>query len=582
MKWKFAAALAAGLLAPLAWAECRLQQLEMPVRIVNQRPMGMLSLNGVEVPMLIDSGAFFSMLQPSTAAQLGLRLQRLPDHIRLYGYTGAIDAQLTRVDKVGLGGKVIPNVEFIVGGNELGSGIMGVLGRNFLSIADTEYDLAHGVVRLALPKGDCEKTNLAYWAGEAPVIEAELDNNHREGNNDIRVAVRVNGVKLRAMMDTGAPRTALKLRAARRAGVKEADLKEAGRVGGAGAGRVRSWIGEIASFELGGEKIANNQLEVDDTDHGDADLLIGLDYFLSHRIYVSRLQRKVYATWNGGPVFARGDAVGAYDARYAARPAELEADDAEALARRGEAQAAKGDLTRALQDLDRAVELAPTSAANLLARARVQLALKQPAKALPDLDAALRLQPGLHEALGLRAGLRVGLGERAAALADLQALDQALPPSSHLREAMAEAHVELEQPAEALRQWQLWLDTHESDAHRASVLNARCWLRARLNIELKQALEDCRQAVGLDREEAAFRDSLGWTQLRLGDMAAALKAFDAALQLKPVAFSHYGRALAHQHLGNAAAAARELAAARKLSADIDTQVARAGFPVANP
>ena len=238
-----------------AWAACLLGHLEMPVRIVNQRPVTVLKLNGADVTMLVDSGAFFSLLQPATAAQLGLKLMRMPDHVRVTGYTGAIEAKLTRVEKVGLQGSTLQNVEFIVGGNELGSGIQGVLGRNFLSMADTEYDLGHGVLRLVFPKGDCEQLNLAHWAADAPVIEAELRNNHREGNTDIRVSVRVNDRPLVAVMDTGAPFTALKLRSARRAGVTDAMLTPVGRVGGAGDGRVQSWRASIAAFELGGESL---------------------------------------------------------------------------------------------------------------------------------------------------------------------------------------------------------------------------------------------------------------------------------------------------------------------------------------
>jgi len=292
--------------APAGAAGCDVNELEIPVRIVNQRPIGTLTLNGVEVPMLIDSGAFFSMLPVSTATQLGLQLRSLPAGFRVYGYSGRIEARMTKVEKVGLQGKVLRNIEFLVGGNELGSGIMGVLGRNFLSIADTEYDLAHGVVRLMFPKGDCDNVNFADWAGDAPIIEAELESNVRDKGTQIRVAVKVNGVGMRAMLDTGAPGTALKLSAAKRAGVKEGDLTEAARTGGAGQQRLRSWTGQLASFELGGEKILNNALQIDDTDHLHDDMLIGLDYFLSHRIYVSRLQNKLYATWNGVPVFALG------------------------------------------------------------------------------------------------------------------------------------------------------------------------------------------------------------------------------------------------------------------------------------
>ena len=32
-------------------------------------------------------------------------------------------------------------------------------------------------------------------------------------------------------------------------------------------------------------------------------MLIGADFFLSHRVYVANSQRKLYFTYNGGPVF---------------------------------------------------------------------------------------------------------------------------------------------------------------------------------------------------------------------------------------------------------------------------------------
>lgn len=232
-------------------------------------------------------------------------------------------------------------------------------------------------------------------------------------------------------------------------------------------------------------------------------------------------------------------------------------------------------------DLNRACELAPKAEANFLARARVHLAMRQFAKAQSDLDTALRLHPGLHEALAIRAAMRAASGDRTGAQVDLLALDAALPPSSHLREGMAQTYVDLELAPDALRQWELWTSTHRADAHLAQVLNNRCWLRARLNIELKLALEDCKAAVNQERDQAAYRDSLGWTYLRLNDAPAALKAFDAAIELKPRAFSLYGRALAQQRLGRADAARRDLTAARQLRAGIDDDVRNEGFPVAD-
>ncbi len=564
-----------------AWSKCEIKQMEIPVRIVDRRPIATLTLNGVQVPMLVDSGAFFSMISASTATQLNLPLQNLPFGMQIQGYTGPISAKMTRVEKMGLLGVQLSNVEFIVGGNELGAGIMGVLGRNILSMADTEYDLAHGAVRLSFPKGDCADTNFAHWAGEAPVIEVPLKLGDNRQDTAVRVEVKINGKRTLALLDTGAPQTTLTLRAARRAGIEENELTPAGRTGGAGAGRVKAWTGPVALFELGGQKISNSRLHIADTDDSNQGMLLGLDYFLSHRILVSRLQRQIYITWNGNPAFAlTRDAPGQYDTRYAALPKEVAKDDADALARRGAAAVAAGNYALALEDLNRACELAPGVADNFYARARLHLTMKQPRLAVADLDQALQLNPSLADARMRRAQVLAGLGKRPEAQADLMHLDVALTPSAPRRADMAEMHARLGQTADALRQFELWVNTHQKDERLASVLNQRCWLRTRLNIDLPLALQDCKQAVGMDGGAAAHHDSLGWTYLRLGDAAQAKKAFDAAITLQALPFSLYGRGLAQLRLNNTAGGEQDLAAARRLRPAIDDEARKAGFEFA--
>jgi tetratricopeptide (TPR) repeat protein len=575
-----AGALAMAAASAGAQQRCSLKQMEIPVRLVDQRPVATLKLNGVDIPMLVDSGAFFSMLADSTAEQLKLR-QRYLHNYRIDGYTGKIEAKVAYVAKVGLLGAELSNVEFLVGGNELNAGIKGILGRNILSAGDAEYDLAHGVVRLSFPQGDCAKTNFAYWAGNAPVIEAPLAWEH-DKDTAIRVHVRINGTRALALLDTGAPWTTMTLATARRAGLKEGDLKPWGRTGGAGRGRARTFLGNVASFELGGEKIANNELRIDELDFSHQDVLVGLDYFLSHRIYVSHLQNKIYATWNGNTVFARnrGGAAEERDTRHAALPEAPDKDDADALARRGAASLVAGNPARALEDLNRACELAPHVAENFATRARVHFAMRQPRLALADLDEALRLDPALAEARLSRAVAREMQGDRPGAQADLAQLDAALPPGSNLRSDMAELYARFPQVPEALKQYELWINSHPRDAHLASILNGRCWLRTRLNIDLSMALKDCRQAVSEDGGEAAFHDSLGWTYLRMDDLTRAKSAFDQAIKLQPLPLSLYGRALVQLRLKETTAGERDLAEARKLDAKVDENVLKQGFEFA--
>jgi len=576
--WLLAAMLgAAALVQSPARAACQVSSLEMPVRIVDRRPIANLVLNGTEVPMLVDSGAFYSFLSATTAQQLQLPLHELPWGVTIQGYTGEVKAQRTVVQKVGFLSASLPNVEFIVGGNQLGAGMGGVLGRNLLAFADTEYDLAQGVVRLHLPKEGCAEVNMAYWAGDAPVVQLPLLRGDNRKDTPILLEVAVNGVKMEALLDTGATVTALSLKAARRAGIKTADMVPAGRVGGAGAGLSSSWHAPVSLFEVGGQAVRNSRLRVNDVDIGHG-VLVGLDYFLSHRIYVSRQQRQVYITWNGQPIFPPSDnATAALDTRYAALPDAVSSTDAGALARRGAAALATGQFASALEDLNRASELQPAVAEHRLMRARIHLRMNNRPAAQADLDEALRLDPVLAEALLLRARVRHLQQDQAGSLADLVRLDAQLLPLANQRADMAELFDAQGQLDDALKQYTLWLDAHPHDARRAPMLNARCWLRVRIDQNLDQALADCKSSVHEEDGDANAHDSLGWVYLRLGDWRRARRAFDASIKLKPMAFSHFGRSLALLRLDDKAASDADLAQARRLEPDIDRQVREHGF-----
>ncbi|MBB3193088.1 tetratricopeptide repeat protein [Roseateles terrae] len=569
--------------APATWAQCVMENMEIPVRIVGNRPIAMLTLNGVEAPMLVDSGAFHSILSPSTAARLNLPLRHLPFGMDIEGYTGDIEAQLTRVERVGLRGAEMKKVDFVVGGSELGNGIMGILGRNILSAMDTEYDFAHGAIRLSNPGKDCRSANLAYWANGAPVVTAELKRGRNSRDTTIRLDIAINGKTTEALLDTGAPVTVLTLKTAKRAGIAVDSLVANGYSRGAGEGRAKSYLGMVDTFELGGEKISNVKMSIDDNDVFDSGMLLGLDYFLAHRIYISKLQGKFYATWNGSPIFAahKGMAMREEDLQYAARPDDVQADNPDALARRGNAFAANREHDKALADLNRAIELAPTVAGYRLDRAHVLLAQSHPKEALMDLDEALRLDPAQADARVMRAQLRVRQRRGADARADLEALDAQLTPSAPQRIQMATMFFVMGRLPEAIRQWSLWLPTHENDHDYPTAMNNRCWSRARLGVDLTMAVKDCEAAIGKDEANAAYRDSLGWVYLRLGQPAQARKAFDAALERDAkLSFALYGRGLALLQLKDAAGSQADLAAARQAKSDIDTRVRRMGFEVA--
>lgn len=558
--------------------KCRVHSLELPVRLVGGRPIVSVKLNDVAVPMLLDSGAFYSFLSEVSAKQLSLPLGHAPGNLTVTGFTGNIqELQATRVKSVELGGEVIRDVDFLVGGNDLDTGIMGILGRNILSIADTEYDLAHGMVRLMFPNKQCREMSMAYWAGDAPVVEVPL---LRHDSNGILISTKVNGKKVDAMLDTGAPSTSLTIATARRAGIEEADMKLQGRVGGAGADHARLWTTTVAQFELGGEKVTNNRFQVAEVSTRDWGILIGLDYFLSHRILVARSQRKVYVTWNGGAVFAQAEGdQGHYDQRYAAKAESIAEDDADGLYRRGNASLVRGQAARALEDLDQAVKLKPT-ALNFQARARAKAALKRPQEALADLEESLRLDPASTEARLFRVPLRMAVGDTVGAGEDLAELDRLLSPIANLRRNLAALHARRGENALAIRQYDLWIESHAQDGKIPGTIGARCWMRTRMKAELDKALEDCRKAVDLDSGDPTARGYLGWTLLRTGDLSQSLKSFDASIKLMSTPLTLYGRGLARLRAGDTARGLADIEAARREKPTIDAEARQQGLDVA--
>ena len=573
------------LLPAAAHSKCTIQAVELPVKMVGARAIATVGIEGTSVPLIVDSGAFFSFLTPAAAAQLKLSVHPIPRNIAVQGLDGKVDADMTTVKKLELLGSSIPDVQFIVGGSEMGAGSMGILGRDILSLVDTEYDLAHGVIRFVVPSEDCSNANMAYWAGTAPVSEIELlrDRDNPALVPAIRGMVKVNDKPLLAVFDSGANATTISLNAAHEAGIADGDMKRTGISYGAAGKGAKSWSAAFAKIDLGGEVIRNSRLEVSDF-HIHEDMLLGIDFFLSHRIYVSKKRRLMFLTYNGGRVFAENTVAPAEAAASAASSAGATEDaqlTADAYARRGAASASRGDYAGALADLERACALAPASAAFLAQRGQIHLQLKQPEQATQDFDKALQIDPQQFDARMRRASMRARAKNDDGALADLAELDKALAPEAQMRVEMGHLYLSLHAPAQAVAQYDRWIPHHTREFQVENILYERCWARVQLGTELDKAMDDCDAAVDANAKNPVFLAARGWAFLRQGKPAKARDDFDRSIALKPdAAFALYGRGLARLGLGDQAPGQADLAAARKADREIDAKITRDGLPVA--
>jgi tetratricopeptide (TPR) repeat protein len=590
------------LAAAAAHAEpCRITRTpDIPVIMSGLRPMVRAQINGQDAWLIADSGAFFSFLTPAAVQQFQLPYQQFPG-LYVEGVGGHESARVVRVRKFTFIGSTWNDVEFVVAGSSFGGEAVGLLGQNVLHIADVEYDLANGVIRLVRPKGDCKRTSLAYWADAAKKPYSVIDIEPADVRQPHTKSVAyLNGVKIRVIFDTGATQSLLTLGAAKQAGITPTSpgVTDGGQSYGLGHRMTQTWITRFSSFKIGDEEIQHAQLRFGDIDLGGADMLLGTDFFLSHRVYVASSQNRLYFTYNGGPVFdlsarrepvaaASAGAGGGTSAEPPAPDAAMRLDeptDAAGFARRGAASDARHDYDAAIADLTRACELAPTESSYFYQRGMAHWHKGDAGPALADFDQAVKLKPDNVEALVDRASLRASLrasrhAPAAEVTSDLEAAGRALPKEAEMHLHIGDLYDSVDQPAAAVIEYSKWIDSHPRDnVLMPRALNSRCWSRALSGRELEQALADCNAALRMKPHSAQFLDSRGLVHLRQNDYDKAIADYDAALRLRPnVAWSLYGRGLAKLHQGLTAEGQADIAAAAALQPKIAEHAATYGI-----
>jgi hypothetical protein len=272
------------------------------------------TINGQPIKVLVDTGSEFSFLWGSSADQLAIEKGRL-HFMRAVGIGGAVNMGYARLDSLTYGD--FHAEDYTVAVLPGGSGRHDyILGQDLLSKFDVEYDLAHGVINLFKPKG-CAGAVLAYWTDSW--AEAKLDRHRDDGDGvggaPLRVKALINGVAVKAELDSGAWSSILSTRAAERAGITPGSpgVEPLGHTHGIGKNGVEQWGATFDSFALGEETITHAKIRIANLfkhappgsapPEGHVELLLGADFFQAHHIYVANSQGKIYFTHNGGPVF---------------------------------------------------------------------------------------------------------------------------------------------------------------------------------------------------------------------------------------------------------------------------------------
>ena len=250
---------------------------DIPVRIEHGHMVADALLNGQPTSMIIDTGANVTALAKSSANRLKLRLERLRGSSEGIGGSQVDYGFETRSYRIGRlhGGR------FELLASDLGAveqtGVDGLFGADFLSAYDVDVDLPERMVKLFQPVGGCTKdAPRAALSGElyAVAMIAVADDDRP------LVDVQVGGRTLRALVDTGAPVSAIFRDSARRIGLdpRQFPADRMFRVGGTGPRQPGAVLHVLAPVTLGEVTISNFPVAIiDQRSLRNSDMVLGLD-----------------------------------------------------------------------------------------------------------------------------------------------------------------------------------------------------------------------------------------------------------------------------------------------------------------
>jgi predicted aspartyl protease len=307
------------LVAPaLAHADCKLIELaEFHVDLRQGVPIVDGAIDGKPVKVMFDTGANLSSLFRHEAERLGLSLGSL-NGMRAYGVGGSTPMYYTNVKELRIDQFTKTHMQLpVVGDRDHAHGAAVILGDDFFSQVDVEFDLPDNAVRLFKPQG-CSPPQLVYWG--AAYSQVTLLPYGRD-TPAIHAIASLNGKPVLAELDSGAAASVISMATADVLGAtRPPDAESAGKTfHGVGAQPETAFVGRFDSFSLGDETIRNVRLQelnlmgdfkyeatgsliprkIDDAPA----LFLGADFLHAHRVYIDARDHLMLFSYQGGPVF---------------------------------------------------------------------------------------------------------------------------------------------------------------------------------------------------------------------------------------------------------------------------------------
>jgi predicted aspartyl protease len=186
----------------LAEEKCQLVRLaELPTGPQIYRVTVPAAIGDHPLTMMVDTGAYSTMLTEEKAKDLGLQVEVEPDS-PLWVYGGSGLKHFVSFSGFTLGAMKAGRLQYpLIPGHGLGTGIDGVLGADFLGNFDVDFDFANAKLNL-FSRDHCEG-KVVYWTRD-PSVFVRIPFTRNDAS-DIVIHVMLDGHDVKAVLDTGSP-----------------------------------------------------------------------------------------------------------------------------------------------------------------------------------------------------------------------------------------------------------------------------------------------------------------------------------------------------------------------------------------
>ncbi len=245
------------------------------------------ALGDTRVSMLIDTGSQTSMI--ADGQQERLRLERDPHrYSNVYGVGGThVRADHVLVPSLRFGERATGQLSLPIGTlpdrlEQLDPPIAGLIGLDVLRSFDIDIDRPHGVVSFYLATG-CDSAAPA-WTGPADRLDI-----FRATNGQLITPVLLDGVRVDAIIDTGAQRSVISDQTVARLGLNAAAFANDPATGMSGIDQVtkHGHLHRFAAVQIGHTVFRDVKLDVGSVHLPIGEMLLGEDFFRTHRFWLS-------------------------------------------------------------------------------------------------------------------------------------------------------------------------------------------------------------------------------------------------------------------------------------------------------